>query len=85
MFTETQRGQFYIDEVIMKKYPLTVMELMGKVIIIKCEFLYDRLRFHYVALSPEFAPISSGECTPFYRVERNSDNSFSFIKEDRSI
>ena len=58
-------GRFRITEAIIDANPKAVRKLMGRMIVIRAEFMYPHI-FEYVAISPEFDKIEEGLEVPKY-------------------
>ena len=60
-------GRFRITEAIIDANPKAVRKLMGKVIVVRAEFMYGH-NFEYIAISPEFDKIEEGLEVPKYDI-----------------
>lgn len=61
-------GRFALSRDIVHHDPDTARAIMGRCIIVKCEMMYVRDGFEYIALSPDFDEVPEGEITPDYDV-----------------
>lgn len=61
-------GRFKISRLVMQSYPETIMALMGKMLVLRCEPLAMGDEFEYQALSMLFDEINMGEMTPEYKL-----------------
>lgn len=73
-------GRFSIPlEMVEGNAPL-VRKIMGTCVIVRCEYMYGKNSFDYVAISPEFDVVEEGQMIPEYAVWVNADDSISFKK-----
>lgn len=64
----TRIGRFSICRKLVEYQPNTVRDVMGKCIVVRCELMYERDRFEYTAISPDFDEIKHGDIAPEYDV-----------------
>ena len=58
-----QIGKFRLSDDFVKRFPEDVMKIMAEVVVVRCEFMWSDMSFHYVAFSRHFE--DSYECEPF--------------------
>lgn len=68
-FEERRFGRFFIPRHIVETDPEHIMLIMGKCVVVKAEIALDRDGYDYMAVSPDFAPLSPGSIAPTYNVE----------------
>jgi hypothetical protein len=61
-------GKFEIAAYNIEAHPEMVEQIMGKVIVVRCEQMYDTASFSYTALSEYFDVVELGEMIPKYQV-----------------
>ena len=61
-------GIFSISEKMIEIYPALFRKVMGKCIILNCDFLYAEQIFVYTALSDNFEEVSQGQLIPVYSI-----------------
>lgn len=61
-------GKFSIDREYIYDMPEIVRAIMGRCIIVRCELMFDKNAFEYVAISPDFDLLPKGEIAPTYNV-----------------
>ena len=62
-------GTFSISEVLVEREPEVVMALMGRCVVLRCEFVYHRRAFEYMAYSPDFKPALGDPSSPVRAIE----------------
>lgn len=67
--SEMGLGRFKISEALVERDPLTVMGLMARCVVLRCEFLYPERAFHYMAYSPDFKPAIGDPKSPVRAIE----------------
>lgn len=75
-----RQGKFYISHVVIDLHPEAVMNIMSKVIVVRCEYQYHSMMFEYIALSNEFDEVEEGCSVPQYDVSYNDKNEVGFNK-----
>lgn len=58
-----QIGKFRLSDHFVKNNPEDVMKIMAEIVVVRCEFMWSDMSFHYVAFSRHFE--DSYECEPF--------------------
>ena len=66
-------GRFSISREFVDKNPEVVLAIMGRVIVVRCEMMYQHDELEYIALSPYFDELPPGMITPKYEVVISKD------------
>lgn len=74
-------GIFSIDIKLVHTDPEMVQKVMSKVIVTRCEMIFHKDVFEYVALSPHFDELSEGESPPTYQVVLGDDVWFMRVRD----
>lgn len=61
-------GKFRLLERMVRDKPDDVMLIMGKMIVTRCELVYNTQSFHYIAMSPLFDKVADGVMMPDYTI-----------------
>jgi hypothetical protein len=67
--SEMGLGTFKISEALVEQNPLVVMALLGRCVVLRCEFIYPERAFHYMAYSPDFKPAIGDPSSPVRAIE----------------
>ena len=68
---DMRKGIFKVTEGFIDDAPEVVRQVMGKVIVVRAECFYGGI-VEYLALSPEFDKLKTGEIVPEYKVNISS-------------
>lgn len=71
-------GRFRITAAIVEEHPESVLMIMARCVVVRCELHFDKEEFHYVAWSPDFALVENGAQIPEYTVIVNADGRVEF-------
>ena len=79
--TDEERGEFLrrcgkliIPDQIVRSEPDIMMQVMGNLLVVRCEFMVMYNHFEYHAYSPKFRVLQEGEMTPEYLVSIETDD-----------
>ena len=61
-------GRFSVDRLLVETAPEVVRQLMGMMIVVRCEMDFAMDRLEYTALSPHFAEVPIGNMIPGYDI-----------------
>lgn len=77
-----QRGKFIVTNVLLQDTSCheSVKLIMSKMIIIRCEYMYDTETFEYIAISELFDEVKAFSETPMYNIIINSDNEIGAVR-----
>ena len=64
---DLRMGTFKISMALIEENPKAIMQIMGRVIVVRAECMYINI-VKYVAISPEFDEIEEGDKVPEYDV-----------------
>lgn len=74
-------GKFNLSKFIVERDQQTAMAIMGRCVVVRCEHMFYRGTFEYLAISPEFDEIYHDEMPPRYDVIiSDSGNSIRFVR-----
>jgi len=65
---QNRRGRFKVSAQLIHDAPDVMMQIMGKMVVVRCEHHFDTDSFEYVALSPFFREVPQYEVTPEYTI-----------------
>lgn len=78
-------GDFELKRSLIICEPELVKKLMGKMIILRCEFLFAKDCFDYTAICDElFEKVKEGQDLQFYKILLNDDKEFIAEKSRRN-
>jgi len=66
-------GRFTMSRLLVERDPETARRVMGCCIVVRCEMMYDRDVFEYIALSSDFDECQEGQMMPVYDVIISDD------------
>lgn len=79
-----KRGSFRLNRALIIQEPELVMKLMGKMIILRCEFMFVLDSFEYDAVCNElFDEIPEGKDMPMYKIILDDDKQLKAEKTRR--
>ena len=61
-------GRFAMSRQLVERDPETARAVMGRVIVVRCEMMYETDTLEYMALSPDFDEVPQNEIAPAYDV-----------------
>lgn len=84
MFNDNRLGRFSIPVEVIDDEPELVQAIMGAMIVVRAELMWQSKSMCYEAISSEFAPVEPGMEMPFYDIDVNvegEDVTVSFVKK----
>ena len=61
-------GRFAMSRQLVERDPETARAVMGRVIVVRCEMMYETDTLEYMALSPDFDEVPQNKIAPSYDV-----------------
>ena len=68
VFEKNRIGRFYISRELIARDPVTALRVLGHCIVVRCEMMFYRNNFEYMAFSPDFESVKEGSIAPEYEV-----------------
>lgn len=75
-------GHFLLSKCLIENDYKAVQKVMAECVVIRCEMLYHKDSFDYIALSELFDEVDEGCEVPFYEIVVDKDLNISFQKRE---